>query len=45
MEEGWDGTIGKDGRKAQDDVYTWVVYFRDITEKKHKKEGHVSLLK
>jgi gliding motility-associated-like protein len=45
MEQGWDGTIGKDGRKAQDDVYTWVVYFRDLTEKKHKKEGHVSLLK
>lgn len=45
MNIGWDGTLNKDGTKAQDDVYTWVVYFRDISEKKHKKEGHVSLLK
>jgi gliding motility-associated-like protein len=45
MNQGWDGTMKKDGTKAQDDVYTWVVYFRDISEKKHKKEGHVSLLK
>ncbi len=45
MNQGWDGTMKKDGTKAQDDVYSWVVYFRDISEKKYKKEGHVSLLK
>jgi len=45
MNVGWDGTIKQDGTKAQDGVYTWVVYFRDLTEKKHKLEGHVSLLK
>lgn len=45
MNQGWDGTIKKDGTKAQDGVYTWVVYFRDISDKKHKIEGHVSLLK
>jgi gliding motility-associated-like protein len=45
MNHGWDGTIKQDGTKAQDDVYTWVVYFRDISDAKHKKEGHVSLLK
>lgn len=45
MNHGWDGSIKQDGTKAQDDVYTWVVYFRDISEVKHRKEGHVSLLK
>jgi gliding motility-associated-like protein len=45
MNQGWDGTIKKDGTKVQDGVFTWVVYFRDISDKKHKIEGHVSLLK
>lgn len=45
MNHGWDGSIKQDGTKAQDDVYTWVVYFRDISEIKHRREGHVSLLK
>lgn len=45
MEIGWDGTNKKGLVNAQDGTYTWVVYFKDLNEGKHRKEGHVSLLK
>jgi gliding motility-associated-like protein len=45
MAIGWDGVIQKDGTIAQDGVYSWVVYFRDISQQKHRMEGHVSLLR
>jgi gliding motility-associated-like protein len=40
---GWDGMYA--GKMAQDGIYTWVVYFKDLTEREHRVEGHVSLLK
>ena len=45
MNVGWDGVIKKDGTIAQDGVYSWVVYFKDISDNKHRMEGHVSLLR
>ncbi len=45
MNDGWDGLIKKDGTIAQDGVYSWVVYFKDISDTKHRVEGHVSLLR
>jgi gliding motility-associated-like protein len=45
MNVGWDGIIKKDGTIAQDGVYSWVVYFKDISDTKHRMEGHVSLLR
>lgn len=45
MEIGWDGTEKRGLTAAQDGTYTWVVYFRDLTEKRHRREGHVNLLK
>lgn len=45
MNQGWDGSAKYLGNKSQDGVYTWVIYFKDLTEKKHKREGHVSILK
>jgi gliding motility-associated-like protein len=40
----WDGRTKK-GEQAQDGTYTWVIYFRDLTEQKYRKEGHVSIIK
>lgn len=40
---GWDGTYK--GELSQDGVYTWVVRFRDLTDKPHEKNGHVALLR
>jgi gliding motility-associated-like protein len=47
INEPWDGTRdGGDGIKpCQDGVYIWVVFFEDVTGQKHRKEGHVTLLK
>lgn len=45
MNQGWDGSTKFLGKKSQDGVYTWVIYFKDLTEKKHKREGHVSIIK
>ncbi len=45
MDLGWDGTEKRGLTAAQDGTYTWVVYFRDLTDKRHRKEGHVNLLK
>ncbi|NOQ73929.1 MAG: T9SS type B sorting domain-containing protein [Crocinitomix sp.] len=42
---GWDGTYG-DNEICEDGVYIWSLEFGDINDdKKHKKSGHVSLLK
>lgn len=48
--ESRDPNIGWDGehnglRKSQDGVYTWVVYYKDVADRKYKKEGHVSVLR
>lgn len=47
LNEPWNGTRdGGDGIKlCQDDVYIWVAFFEDVTGQKHRREGHVSLLK
>lgn len=45
MEVGWNGTDKRGLTSAQDGTYTWVVYFRDLSDKKHRREGHVNLLK
>jgi gliding motility-associated-like protein len=43
LSAGWDGTYR--GEPAQDGVYTWVVYFKDLTARPHRIDGHVSLLR
>lgn len=44
IHQGWDGTY-KGSETVQDGVYTWIVYFKDLTNETHRREGHVSLLK
>ena len=41
---GWDGSY-KQASPVQDGVYTWVVRFKDLTGKRHEKNGHVSLIR
>jgi gliding motility-associated-like protein len=42
---GWDGTYG-DGEIVEDGAYIWSIEFGDInSDTKHKKSGHVTLLK
>lgn len=43
LETGWDGTYK--GKIAQEDVYVWKVYFKDIFKKEHDLKGTVSLIK
>jgi gliding motility-associated-like protein len=45
INEGWEGTDKKNLNKAQDGTYTWVVYFKDGTNRRHRREGHVNVLK
>ena len=41
----WDGRAN-DGRKiAQQGVYIWVIFTKDINEKRHKHVGHVALIR
>jgi gliding motility-associated-like protein len=44
IHQGWDGTY-RSSEAVQDGVYTWIVYFKDLTHASHRREGHVSLLK
>jgi gliding motility-associated-like protein len=44
IHEGWDGTYRSE-KVVQDGVYTWVVYFKDLTNKSHRIDGHVSILR
>jgi gliding motility-associated-like protein len=42
---GWDGTYGNNGL-VQDGVYVWVMEFGEtMSDKRHKRMGHVSILK
>ncbi len=45
MNEGWEGTDKRNLNKAQDGTYTWVVYFKDGNNIRHRREGHVNVLK
>ena len=45
MEIGWDGSYGSGTEQVQDGTYTWVIRFRDLTNTKHEKNGHLSLLR
>jgi gliding motility-associated-like protein len=45
MDEGWEGTDKRNLNKAQDGTYTWVVYFKDGNNRRHRREGHVNVLK
>ncbi len=47
MDAHWDGIINTEGnqRYAQDGTYTWVIFYQDLEEKRHRAEGHVNLLK
>jgi len=41
----WDGRAN-DGRKiAQQGVYIWVIFTKDINEKRHRHVGHVTLIR
>lgn len=41
---GWDGTYG--GQIVADDVYIWKIDFKEtMSDKRHKNEGHVTVLK
>jgi gliding motility-associated-like protein len=43
---GWDGTYGKNGRKVQDGVYTWKIYFKhQKTDDKRIAVGHLNLIR
>jgi gliding motility-associated-like protein len=42
---GWDGRLINKDNVIQDGIYIWVAYYQDITGKKHRSEGHVSILK
>lgn len=44
MDIGWSGRA-KDGNKAKEGVYVWVIYFKDLSDIRYRKEGHVTLLK
>jgi gliding motility-associated-like protein len=45
LNEGWDGTQQKNNKVAQDGVYIWVVFFKDINDNKQRNEGHVNTLR
>jgi gliding motility-associated-like protein len=45
MNEGWDGRANGGSAIAQQDVYVYKVMLEDFEGKKHKFDGHVSLLK
>lgn len=45
MSVGWRGTYGQSSEIVKEGVYIWVIEYKDLTEKTHKIEGHVSLLK
>jgi hypothetical protein len=45
MNVGWDGNSMNRLESAQDGTYTWVVYFKDMNNGGHRREGHVNLLK
>ena len=45
IDEGWEGTDKRNLNKAQDGTYTWVVYFKDGNNQRHRREGHVNVLK
>ena len=44
MREGWDGHVNGGKKKAQQDVYVYIVNIIDIYEQEHKVIGHVSLI-
>ena len=43
----WNGKVenGPSGLIAQQDVYVWLIEFKDIFYKKHKRIGHVSMVR
>jgi gliding motility-associated-like protein len=45
MSVGWSGTYGSHPEIVKEGVYIWVIEYKDLTEKTHKIEGHVALLK
>lgn len=42
---GWDGSYGSATERVQDGTYTWVIRFRDLTNTRHERNGHLSLLR
>lgn len=44
--EGWDGSYGNRGRKAQDDTYIWKITFKNpLNDKRRQVVGHVNLIR
>ncbi len=41
----WNGKVDNTGITAQEDVYVWVVEFKDIYNKTHREVGSVTLIK
>jgi gliding motility-associated-like protein len=44
IRKGWDGSIKGKNEPAKQDVYVWKVNITDVTGKKHRYVGHVTLL-
>ena len=45
INEPWDGKANGGRKIAQQDVYVWIVYTRDIFGKRHRYMGHVNLVR
>ena len=45
MNVGWNGTYGNDSREVKEGVYIWTIQYKDLTNKQHQMEGHVSVLR
>jgi gliding motility-associated-like protein len=44
--EGWDGSYGINGRKAQDGIYIWKITFKNkLNDKRRQVVGHVNILR
>ncbi|MBI2967754.1 MAG: PKD domain-containing protein [Bacteroidetes bacterium] len=43
--KGWDGKANKGGNLAQQDVYVYYIYIKDVNKQEHEFVGHVTLVK
>lgn len=43
IELGWDGSIG--GEMAKEDVYVYLIHYKDLDGQLHSKTGHITLIR
>ena len=43
IEKGWDGTLS--GKQCPQDVYTYLITIKDVYQKTHSFNGHVTLIR